>query len=163
MDGATQTEWQLTLTSEAKQSCPVTRPLLSLPDKSTHSVPLLAYTSQSQPLISHFILYNMLHELATYKHQIGIYYYNLSLKCHTKWLKTVATTITTTTTSFLGPFYGAIAVPSVTCCRSSSLWTSHAACAIAIVGVRLATPGDWQCNGGSMGPFFKCFLFIKVS
>jgi len=27
--------------------------------------------------------------------------------------------------------------------------TSHAACAIAIAGVRLATPGDWQCNGGS--------------
>ena len=25
---------------------------------------------------------------------------------------------------------------------SSSLWTSHAACAIAIAGVRLATPGD---------------------
>ena len=32
---------------------------------------------------------------------------------------------------------------------SSSSWTSHAACAIAIAGVRLATPGDWQCNGGS--------------
>ena len=29
---------------------------------------------------------------------------------------------------------------------SSSLWTSHVACAIAIAGVRLATPGDWQCN-----------------
>ena len=46
----------------------------------------------------------------------------------------------------------------------SSLWTSHAACAIAIAGVRLATPGDWQCNGGSHlanGPnIFKCFLFI---
>ena len=28
-------------------------------------------------------------------------------------------------------------------------WTSHAACAIAIAGVRLATPGDLQCNGGS--------------
>ena len=40
---------------------------------------------------------------------------------------------------------------------SSSLWTSHAACAIAIAGMRLATPGDWQCNGGSqyrMGPTF---------
>jgi len=35
----------------------------------------------------------------------------------------------------------------------SSLWTSHAACDIAIAGVRLATPGDWQCNGGSQyGP-----------
>jgi len=32
---------------------------------------------------------------------------------------------------------------------SSSLWTSHAACAIAIAGVRLVTPGDWQCNSGS--------------
>jgi len=32
---------------------------------------------------------------------------------------------------------------------SLSAWTSHAACAIAIAGVRLATPGDWQCNGGS--------------
>jgi len=31
----------------------------------------------------------------------------------------------------------------------SSMWTSHAACAIAIDGVRLATPGNWQCNGGS--------------
>ena len=28
-------------------------------------------------------------------------------------------------------------------------WTSLAACAIAIAGVRLATPGDWQCNGDS--------------
>ena len=54
----------------------------------------------------------------------------------------------------LGPFYGAIAVPSVTPHALSLLllllsWTSHAACAIAIAGVRLATPGDWQCNGGS--------------
>ena len=31
----------------------------------------------------------------------------------------------------------------------SPVWTSHAACAIAIAGVRLATPGDWQCNHGS--------------
>ena len=28
-------------------------------------------------------------------------------------------------------------------------WTSHVACGIAIAGVRLATPGDWQCYGGS--------------
>jgi len=30
-----------------------------------------------------------------------------------------------------------------------SSWTSHAACTIAIAGMRLATPGEWQCNGGS--------------
>ena len=48
----------------------------------------------------------------------------------------------------LGPFHGAIAVP----CHALSLllsWTSHTACAIAVAGVRLATPGDWQCNSGS--------------
>jgi len=28
-------------------------------------------------------------------------------------------------------------------------WTSHAACATAIAGVRLATPGDWQCNAAA--------------
>ena len=48
----------------------------------------------------------------------------------------------------------------------SSLWTSHAACAIAIVGVRLATPGDWQCNGGSHlanGPkIFQMLLVIII-
>jgi len=35
-------------------------------------------------------------------------------------------------------------------CHALSLllsWTSHATCAIA--GMRLATPGDWQCNGSS--------------
>jgi len=34
-------------------------------------------------------------------------------------------------------------------CHALSLSTSHAACSIAITGVRLATPGDCQCNGGS--------------
>ena len=44
-----------------------------------------------------------------------------------------------------GPLCHALSLSS----SSSSLWTSHAVCAIAIAGVRLATPGDWQCNGGS--------------
>ena len=40
--------------------------------------------------------------------------------------------------SLLSPFYGAIAVPSCHALSllSSLLWTSHAACAIAITGVR---------------------------
>jgi len=46
-------------------------------------------------------------------------------------------------------------------------WTLHATCAIAIAGVRLATPGDWQCNGGSQnlanGPnIFQMLLVIHV-
>jgi len=40
---------------------------------------------------------------------------------------------------------------------SSSLWTSHAACAIAIAGVRLATLGDWQCNGGRSSEWAQHF------
>ena len=48
-------------------------------------------------------------------------------------------------------------IPCGTLCHALSLsllllmmsWTSHAACTIAIAGVQLATPGDWQCNGGS--------------
>lgn len=54
------TQCKLTLISEAKHSCPVTSPLLSLPDKSTHNVPLLAYRQHIQQ-------YNMslLHSLYT--------------------------------------------------------------------------------------------------
>jgi len=75
---ASKSECEHTLTSEAKQSCPVTRPLLSLPDKSTHSVPLLAYVNQhSNTSLSatRFMLHNTLHLLATYMHQRRIQFY----------------------------------------------------------------------------------------
>jgi len=51
--------------------------------------------------------------------------------------------------SLIGPIPWGHSGPLCHALSSLSLWTSHAACAIAIAGVRLATPGDWQCNGGS--------------
>jgi len=36
-------------------------------------------------------------------------------------------------------------------------WTSHAACAIAIAGVRLATPGDWQVTAARSSEWSQHF------
>ena len=48
--------------------------------------------------------------------------------------------------TIIGPIPWGHSGPLCHALSSSSSWTSHAACIIAIAGMRQATPGEWQCN-----------------
>jgi len=61
--------------------------------------------------------------------------------------------------SFLGPFYGAIAVPSVMRCRCHCCCRGHR-CAGGVRQWRratVATPGEWQCKTARSGKWAQHF------
>jgi len=71
--------------------------------------------------------------------------------------------------ALLGPFYGAIVVPSVTRCRCCCRCCRGHRCASGVRQWRratVATPGEWQCKTARSGEwaqhFFKCLRMIAM-